>query len=43
MKVIIQKKHKHMDYVDVGKVVELTVNSSKSCNERDLPCGQKSR
>ncbi len=43
MKVVIGKKNSHMDYVNVAKVEQLTVNSGKPCDERDLPCGQKSR
>lgn len=43
MKVIARRKNSHMDYVNVAKAGKLTVNSGKSCNERDLPCGQKSR
>lgn len=32
-----------MDYVNVQKAEKLTVNASKPCNQRDLPCGQNSR
>lgn len=43
MRVITRKKNSHVDYVNVAKTEELTVNSGKKCDERDLPCGQKSR
>ena len=43
MKVTTRKKNSHRDYANVTKAAQLTANSSKSCNERDLPCGQKSR
>ncbi len=43
MKVIIEKKNSHIDYVDVTKSERLIVNAGKDCEQRDLPCGQKNR
>ncbi len=43
MKVIIEKKNNHMDYVDVARSERLIANASKDCEQRDLPCGQKNR
>lgn len=43
MKVIVQKKHSHADYANMAKSSKLVANASKPCEQRDLPCGQKSR
>lgn len=43
MKIIMEKKSKHADYVDVTKSKFLIRNAGKECNQRDLPCGKNSR
>lgn len=43
MRVILEKVVGHTDYVNASKSEKLTVNASKPCDSRDLPCGQKSR
>lgn len=43
MKVLIKKINSHEDYLKPQKSENLSVNSGKPCNERDLPCGQNTR